>query len=79
MFFLTAAPPPGSIPGMDVTTFSGAALVAFLVVAVLSFTLLRGLGCLPLGAGEGAGLGVFRFTLVAIPKVEPLAMSLLLK
>lgn len=58
MFFLTAAPPPGSIPGMDVTTFSGAALVAFLVVAVLSFTLLRGLGCLPLGAGEGAGLGV---------------------
>lgn len=58
MFFLTAAPPPGSIPGMDVTTFSGAALVAFLVVAVLSFTLLRALGSLPLGAGEGAGLGV---------------------
>lgn len=58
MYILAAAPPPGSIPGMDVTTFSGAALVAFLVVAVLSFTLLRGLSSLPLGAGEGAGLGV---------------------
>ena len=57
MVLLAAAPPPGPIPGMDVTTVGGAALVAFLVVAVFSFTLLRGLGAMPLGVGDGVGLG----------------------